>query len=127
MPAGCRLRSRSSLRSPTLGRAFELDLRPGMPLRLRMKYQKLPDKRYATLCRAMEEEGWISHSIACCLKKPEEKLPVSLEGSRTFADYKAGNPPPRFPRSGSCDTLLVFKDANGKHSVPVRVHYSKGL
>src|SRR6266852_2502020 len=94
-----------------------------------MKYENLPNNKYSSLCEAMEVEGWISHSIACCLRKygKGSTLPTLLKRSKTFAAYKAGKRPPAFDDSGALTRFLVFGDVNGIHAVPVRVNYAQSL
>ena len=85
--------------------------------------------KYQDLCKAMEEKGWVSHSIACCLGPygGGEKLPTLLRRSLTFAAYEAGKKPPLFDDLTARDMFLVFEDVNGAHPVPVRVNYSQSL
>ena len=94
-----------------------------------MKYEHLPNRKYGTLCAAMEAEGWVSHSIACCLGKygRGERLPTCLKRSKTFAAYKAGKKPPVFDDSAAVDRFLVFRDVNGSHPGSVRVNYEQKL
>ncbi|PWU20516.1 MAG: hypothetical protein C5B50_03725 [Verrucomicrobia bacterium] len=94
-----------------------------------MKYQHLPNRKYKPLCAAMEKEGWVSHSIACCQASygGREKLPSGLRRSKTFAAYEAGKKPPKFSARKATFRYLVFKDRKGEHTVGVRVNASGTL
>jgi hypothetical protein len=93
-----------------------------------MKFERLPNKRYATICGAMEEEGWISHAVACCVGDyGKERLLTSLKRSRTFLAYKAGMKPPIFDDSTAQDLFLVYMDVNGAHPTKVRVNRGQSL